>query len=285
MTVKRPNSSSRSAATAEWTEFSIDITSLLNNIHARNRLLIKLLHATGITPKELVELVVKDHNTRKKTLLIRSETTKNGQARRVQLSTQLSKELSLHTLSKAKHTHIFSTRQSPKLTTRRVEQVLKDASEQAGIQAVTPRDLRNNYLATARKTTRDDAQLKRITGLKTITKTRALDEEELSEIITTLATQPAREQALINALLQTSLSLTQLITLTKKDINTLTINNKLAEQLHTLATQPNQHIFSTRQSAQLTTRRAEQLIDRIGKDAEVELTSFRLTTTARGGGT
>lgn len=280
---KPKKSSGRRAAVQTKTDFSRDISLLLRNATPREQLLVRLLRETGITLKELTSLQKTDLNTHTQTILIRSENTKNELSRTISLSTQLARTLANHARTQPKE-HLFSTRQNTQLSTRRVEQIIADACTRAGIPRITARELRNTYLEAAAKTAKNDEQLQELTGLKTIKKDNVLTEKEQERIARVLKKEPAREQALISIILQTSLSLQETLTLTRKDIATLTITPQLAQTLRTLARKPEEQLFSTRQSTQLTTRRAEQLISTIGARAGIRLTSHQLRTTAQRGG-
>lgn len=284
MTARRPETGSSSAAAHQQADFSTDITRLLARTHGRDQLIIKLLHATGITPQELVELKTKDHERHTATLILRPETTKNGQARKIPLSTHLSAALATHAKGKRPDEHLFTTRQSPKLTTRRVEQLLENASEDSPI---TSRTLRNAYIEHAAKAAKNTAQLRTLTGLAAITKPRTLTTPERARLYNTLEKRPLREQALISIILDTGARLAETLQLTTGDLKgrklrlpgrTVTLNTTLTKLLHRQAPGP---FFPTRQSTQLTTRRAEQLISELGREAGIaDLTPNLLRATA-----
>ena len=274
-------------------DFSRDITLLYNQADHRTRLIIRLLWQAGLTPRELVSLQRRDLDTHARLLTIRPETTKHGTGREVKLSPSLTHALHTHTARKQPRDHVFSTRQSPQLTTRRVEQLVKHASKKASLD-YTPRDLRNAYLRTAATAAKDDRHLKQLTGLKTITKRAVLDKDQRDTLEHALESRPARTRGLIRLLLETGADLNDILNLRKHDLegrqltldqDTITISPRLARDLERLAAQTDTHLFRTRQSTQLTARRAEQLIGDTGKRAGIRgLTPRLLRNTARHGG-
>ncbi|MFP4523859.1 MAG: tyrosine-type recombinase/integrase [Candidatus Woesearchaeota archaeon] len=274
-------------------DFSRDITLLTTHADQRTRLIARLLWQAGLTPRELVNLQRRDLDTHAQTLTIRPETTKHGTGRTAKLSTRLARELATHTQHKRSREHLFTTRQSPQITTRRIEQLIKKAAEEAGVD-LTPRDLRNAYLQAAAKTANDDEELKRLTGLKSARKQAILSQEEQERLEKTLHKTSLRDKALANTILETGATLNDTLNLTGRDIKgrQLTLNQeritpstRLARDLARLATRPDDHLFRTRQSTQLTPRRAEQIIDGIGRRAGIRrLTPRLLRNTARSGG-
>ena len=280
---KTQKTGSRRAARQQTTDFSRDLSLLITHANDRESLLARLLAETGITPAELVSLRKTDLDTRTRQLRLRPENTKNGQARTITLSTQLTRNLAAQARTHP-HEHLFATRQSTQLSTRRVEQLIAAACERAGIPRITARDLRNNYLQAAAKNAKDNQELKELTGLKTITKDRALEQQEQARLEKALKKAPAREQALIGTLLETDMSLTQALGLRGEDISGLRISPRLSTTLRKLSREHHGDIFATRQSERLSTRRAEQLISAIGAKAKLRLSSKRLQATARNGG-
>lgn len=288
MRSQRPNTGSRRPLAANEPDISTVLSLLLNTTKGRDKLLLELLAQTGITPAELVELKKKDLKAHDNTLRLRAETTKNKLRRTIRLPQNLARRLLAHAHTHTKE-HVFCTRQSTKLTTRRIEQVLKDASKQAGLrQSITARDLRNNYLQAAKKHAKDDEELRKITGLKTISARTGLDEEQQEAVIKAAKESSPREEALIQALIHTQLSLAQTLALEKRHLNkdflrvagtNIPLPKGLSKQLQqlTLATDT-ATIFNGRQGP-LTQRRAEQLIKEIGKKAGLELTSHELRRT------
>lgn len=283
MSLKQQKSSSRRTATHSQ-DFSRAIALLTEQANKRDSLIIKLIATTGITPSELVTLQVRD--LRKQTLRIREENSKNAQTRVVALTPQVWRQLALHIATRKANDYVFSTRQSPQLTTRRVEQVFKDASKRAGIE-VTPRDLRTSYLEQATKSARTDQELQELTGLKSITKKSTLSSKQTEKLKSSLLT--SREQALVNLLLETAITTKEASELHTQDIKgqeiivsgrQVPISSSLSSQLLALAQQPDSHIFCTRQSPKLSQRRVEQIIVRAGTKVGLSISTRMLRATA-----
>lgn len=283
MSLKQQKSSSRRTA-AHLPDFSRAIALLTEQANKRDALIIKLIATTGITPSELVNLQVRD--LRKQTLRIREENSKNSQRRDIALTAQVWRQLALHVATRKATDYVFSTRQSPQLTTRRVEQVFKDASQRAGVQ-VTPRDLRQAYLQQAAQTARSDDELKELTGLKSITRKTTLSSTQTKKLLESKLTR--REHALVNLLLETAITTKEASRLHTRELKEqeiivsgrhIPISSSLSSQLSTLAEQPDSHIFCTRQSPKLSPRRVEQIIAQAGTKAGLSISTRLLRATA-----
>lgn len=68
--------------------------------------------------------------------------------------------------SKQPEEYLFSSRQSPKITTRRAEQLIKKAGEKAGIKQLKPETLRATAIITKAK--KNTEQAKQDAGIKNI---------------------------------------------------------------------------------------------------------------------
>ncbi|MBW2982682.1 tyrosine-type recombinase/integrase [Candidatus Woesearchaeota archaeon] len=293
MSLENRKSGRRRPEQLQQADFSRDITLLATHADPRTRLIARLLWHTGLTPRELVNLQRRDLDTHAQILTIRPENTKHGNGRTAKLSTRLARELNSRTKHKQPREHLFTTRQSPQLTTRRVEQLIKKAGKDAGVN-LTPRDLRNAYLHAAAKNAKDDEELKQLTGLKSARKQAILNQEEQERLEDTLNQTSLRDKALAKTILETGATLNDTLNLTEQDVKgrqltlnqeRITLSTQLARELEQLAKQTDNHLFRTRQSTQLTARRAEQVINDTGKRAGIRrLTPRLLRNTARRGG-
>jgi integrase len=297
MSLKMPNNGSRRAAIQKQIEFSREVRLLLEKTNARTGLLVRLLWQTGITPSELVNIKAQDLNTATQTLSVRSETTKNGIARTVKLTPELVRSLATLARATTAQDYLFSTRQSTQLCTRRVEQVLKEASEEAGL-SIRARDLRNDYISRAVHYAKDTQELKELTGLKTIQKDALLSEQEETRLARVIKQQAPRDQALLLLLSETGMHLGEALSLQKKQLlhgrislpeRTIILSSSLSSQLNQFSRQlereqsekEDEYLFSSRQSTQLGSRRSEQLISYLGQKAGIEnLTAQRLRATS-----
>ncbi|MBD3209365.1 tyrosine-type recombinase/integrase, partial [Candidatus Woesearchaeota archaeon] len=208
---KTPKNSSRDAAVRTRTDFSRDLSLLLQYANTRERLLLRLLAETGITLKELVNL--KKTSLRGRELAVAQRT--------ISLSTPLATKLAAYTRTQP-HDYLFSSRQTAQLTTRRVEQLIAAAAKEASVK-ITARDLRNAYLLAATQQARDTEELKELTGLKSITKERVLTKHELTRLNKVLKKTTKRDKALVKTILETGLSLQETLALTRKDLTTLAL--------------------------------------------------------------
>lgn len=289
MPLKLPKSSSRKAADTDSTMFSRDLSLLVSKANQRDSLIIRLLAATGINPSELAALRKEDFSAKKKQIILRSEDTKHGQRRVLRISKALCEDLVSYCMKASKSLYLFSTRQSPQLTVRRIEQVFKSASKDAKLKVpITPRDLRRVYILQAAKSTSSDKNLKKLTGLKSINKKDVLSLKEETKLTKAAKKASVRDSALLSLILELPLSASALTQLKKKDIaktsllvgtRSLAISSALSLQLSQLVASknPDEFIFSTRQSPSLTVRRVEQLIASYGKKVGIpKLTSLKI---------
>lgn len=261
MSTKHKNLSSRSSTAHLSTDFSLAIARLLEHVNARDQLVIRLVYETGITPRELVELKKTDIDFANKTLVLREETTKHHVSRHISCTLSLLKQLSNYAQTNNSE-YLFSTRQSTQLSTRRVEQIFKDASKEARLaQTLTPQDCRTHYIYLAKKQAQNEEELRTLTGLKSIQKRRTLTEHEFARLERTLKKAPQRTQDIVQELLSTGA--------------------KLGDYVNTIST-------GTHKVSQLTARRIEQIVSHIGIEAKIDrLTPEVLRATAlekKGGG-
>lgn len=265
MSTKRRKTSSRSSTAPLNTDFSLAIARLLEHTNTRDTLLVRLLVETGITPQELISLKKTDIEFPTQTLHLREETTKHHVSRRIQLTSSLTKNLLAYAHTTPRKTYLFSTRQSEQLSTRRIEQIFTDASKatfrQTGIdESIKPKDCRENYLTLAKKTARTKEELKTLTGLKSIQKRRTLNEKELSRLTHTLKKAPQRTQNIVKEFLNTGAKLSDYV-------------QKISSDTHKVS--------------QLSARRIEQIVSKIGTEAKIDRLTpevLRATALERNGG-
>lgn len=248
-----------------------------------DNLLADLMFSLGITVSEAISIEVGHIDFRKKILNIPLENTKNRISRSISLSADiiesLKKQIKLVSISN-KGPYLFFTRQSNKVTTRRVEQLFKEASTKK--LSVTPKTLREWSLKIASMSGVDFEEIKERTGIYSLRKSKLLDVGVVDKVASNL---PIRENLLISLFYKFGLDVTSIINLTKTQLQNIFQNTKLlskSEQnsiLKFLEEKSLQdYVFSTRQSEQISQRRIEQIIKNSFSQISEDVTSNTLLT-------
>ncbi len=120
---------------------------LASIIDARDKLMIRLLYETGCTPTELTKISVSD--IAGNSIKIKNEDTK--QLRFSKISGKLSKDLSLFIQGNklGKKDFILSTRQSKKISEKRVRQLVQIYTKKCNNRAINPMMFRYYHIAHA----------------------------------------------------------------------------------------------------------------------------------------
>lgn len=141
----------------------------------RDRLLIQTQYETGCTVSELVNL--KREDLKKHSILV--------DERECYVSEHLLEELAVY-LRRHQSSYVFTSRQQHKLTTKRVQQILKELLEEldAPIQKTTPHILRYTHIVHAAKQHIPLSSIMRQTGLA---------EQRLSQILTQAIPEQAND--------------------------------------------------------------------------------------------
>lgn len=266
------------------TDLKVDYGLFRKNLKSNSdKLLADLMFSLGITVSEAVSIEVGHIDFRKKILNIPKENTKNGISRSISLPTfiiePLKKQIKFVSISN-KGPYLFFTRQSDKVTTRRVEQLFKEASTKK--LSVTPKTLREWSLKIASLSGIDFEEIKERTGIYSLRKSKLLDVGVVDEVASNL---PIRENLLISLFYKFGLDVTSIINLTKTQLQNIFQNTKLlskSEQnliLKFLEEKSLQdYVFSTRQSEQISQRRIEQIIKNSFSQISEDVTSNTLLT-------
>ena len=115
-----------------------DIDKLLSSItNERDKLLVRILYESGCTLSEITEL---------KTNALHTDGTIQFSDRRANISPELAQEL-----IKQAATHIFHTRQTPTITAKRIQQILKPYIANVHKGKTTPHILRYSHVIHAYK--------------------------------------------------------------------------------------------------------------------------------------
>ena len=111
----------------------------------RDLLLLNILYETGCTVNELVNIKIQDIDFEKNTISFPPESTKSGKSRTSFISGTLARRIKNHKDSG----YLFTSRQSSKITTKRVRQIIQSYSKSAGLGKINPQVLRYTHIAHA----------------------------------------------------------------------------------------------------------------------------------------
>lgn len=241
---------------------------LFSSLGTRDKLLARLVFEIGCTVSELVSLKVRDIDFRTDALLL-------GPTRRpLRISEHLSYDLKQLCRGKQPADHLFSTRQSARLTPRRVQQVFKEVSRILEVET-TPQAVRAAWIRERLEAGDRQEAVLADAGISHYRRTRPLLTDETIE--KAIAAAPERTSLIIMITRETGFRLSRLLSLETKDIDTarktlsgVRISDGLCRRLAGFAQgkAPSDHLFSTRQSAVLSKQRVQQLLKPYGLRTE-----------------
>lgn len=141
-----------------------EIHKLLNSVSSkRDRLLIKILFETGCTVNELIQIKVKDVDSKKRTISFPASSTKSKRPKLSKISKSLLSEINKF----ADGVYLFSTRQSAMMTTKRVRQLIQFYGKKAGFPTkLNPQILRYSHIAHAVENSISLKAIQKQTGLE-----------------------------------------------------------------------------------------------------------------------
>jgi integrase/recombinase XerD len=115
----------------------------------RDDLIINLLYHLGCTVNELVNIKVDDLDFKHNHIHIRSESSRNKEAREVYISHTLLFKAKEFLATGSNPEYLIFTRQSPQMTTKRVRQIVEKYCSSAGIKDANPQILRYTHIVHA----------------------------------------------------------------------------------------------------------------------------------------
>lgn len=156
---------SRDAVYLTKEEISKLAGSIQNN---RDRILFEILYETGCTISELTQIRKKDFDFKNSTLTIPAENTRNNKARKNNLSTQIVKRIFLYLKKNRTKDFIFESRQSGRITERRVQQVIANYSIKSLSKRISPHDLRTTRIIHSFLDQRSIDDIEKVVGINNI---------------------------------------------------------------------------------------------------------------------
>ncbi len=183
----------------------IRVKSLLNS--TRDTLIFSILHELGLTISEIVDLKVLQIDFKNNTL--------NLPNRVISISESLINEINtyMHKVSPTKY--LFFSRQSPQITPRRIQQVLKNVSNILGYK-LTPSLLRKQVVARMIYEGKSSSEIKDFSGLKQVSTKYYLDNLEYKLLLENITDD--RDRLLVSFIYETGISAKQIVDLTFSDV-------------------------------------------------------------------
>lgn len=277
----------------DGSRFSRLVSKLLSVSDSRTSLLIRLLHETGMSCQDVTILKKEDLFLKEPKISIRREFGSYGKARVSLISKSLHRALLQHVSEKKPASFVFSSRQSASLSVRRVEQLLRKVSVMAQLKTpIKAKDFRNAYFSRATKIAKTSSTISSLTGLRSIGKKDILYKEHQKALFFALEKASLRDKVLVHLLLDAPLYASNLADLKVGKVQRggiyvndtfISLSSKVSLLLSEFVANKgvDEFIFSSRQSASLSVRRIEQILQSYAKKAGVaKLSSFTLRATA-----
>ncbi|MFP4111829.1 MAG: tyrosine-type recombinase/integrase [Candidatus Woesearchaeota archaeon] len=254
----------------------------------RDNLILSILRELGITISELVDLRVSQIDLAGQKLFLKDRT--------IPFSNKILKDIRAYIESYSPTEFLFFTRQSSKITPRRVQQLLKSVSAHIK-KDITPSILRKQAVSELLKKNVPVETVKELSGLKSLDKKRFLSETAFQKFYSSI--QDKRDKVIVKLFYETGITVSELSNLRKKEFDferrKITIHNdkrfasgelricrlskelssKLREIINSKEPYQSQSpfIFTSRQSTRLTGRRIQQILkfysEKSGQDIEV----------------
>jgi len=269
------------------------VSTLINSIHnKKERLIFRLFLGTGCTPTELINFKHDDFDFSKNILKIRAETTHNNKSRAISLSKKLS--LEVKEFGDEKKLFLFSSKLRPQLSKRTLHRIFEKYSAKFGIKIISA-DLRKFYVKNALGKKEPIKKIKSLTGLKRLDKKDYLAKKEFENIRKTVKNK--RDQLIFDILFEAGCTLKELVNIKVKDIKfsknsvkILAVNTKNKQQRAAAISKklslaikgfvrenrlnPQDCLFSTRQSKTITEERVFQIIKSYSKELSPQVLRY-----------
>jgi integrase len=247
---------------------STQVKALLNaHSNKRNNLLIRVLFELGCTVSELVNIKVEDINT--------NSIRVGKQKRSVELSIELREEIQDYLKAFPSSGFLFSTRQSPKIDVRRVQQLVRIYVKHK------PTELRHARIAELAKEN-GIKELKNICGLKGLKIKSILKNDEIQRLQKNISNK--EHHIAFNLLLETGCLISELVEFKVEDIKensvivgkakrNVSISDKLVSEINSFVRgkNGNEPLFKTRQSNKISDKRVFQILKNYGNAEGINL--------------
>lgn len=116
---------------------------------SRDLLMLDLLYFSGCTVNELINIRIKDIDFSRNTIRFPPESTKGNKTRISQIPKKLIRQIKEYLGTEKPVMYLFTSRQSSKITTKRVRQLIQSYSEKANLGRINPQVIRYTHIAHA----------------------------------------------------------------------------------------------------------------------------------------
>ena len=247
------------------------VNTVANALPNRDKLLLLTLYETACKVSEIVDIKIGD---------IEASSIKIKE-RVVKISPNLYKQLTNFQGEEGlgAESYLFSGRQSEKITTKRVRQIVQKATLSVG-KKINPEKIRQS--AIAEKLRKDKVEeVREEVGLKRLDKRKFAKKEDITKL--RKAIDNKRDSILLSLLLS-GLKSNEITKIHVGEINKLGLTESMKRRLHIFAKEnrlaENENLFLTRQNSSLTKERIFQIIAETGRAAGVEVSPRLLNNTA-----
>jgi integrase len=234
---------------------------------SREKLIFQILKETSCKVSELASIKTKDIS--KNSIKIKNRT--------VPISQNLYKTIQNQKINEE---FLFTTRQSSKISTKRIRQIVQSTSKEILGFSISPEQIRKLSIKQKLKT-RSLQKVKSQVGLKRLDKRKYLTQEQVKSLREKIT---SKRDALLVELLLHGLKSTQIANLKVEDLITLDIPSSLTEKIENYFLKNKvsygEYIFKTRQNSHLTRERIFQIIKSLGKQAGIKVSPQILNNTA-----
>jgi integrase len=132
----------------------------------KDRIIFDLLCETGCNLKQLTSMKVQDIDMENQTVHIQSDTSATRE-RTIRITHSLCSRIKDYSRKLPAQSNLFRSRQSQKISDKRIFQIIKSYSKKTGIK-VNPQILRNTYIANTIKQGLPEHEVCKITGIQTL---------------------------------------------------------------------------------------------------------------------
>jgi integrase len=245
------------------------VINLVKTLENREKAIFWILFESGCKVSELVDLRFSDFK----------EDSVEIDGRTVKISRSLCSFVS-KLLCDNVSDYLFSSRQSLKLTTKRVRQIVESCSRKLVGFRILPEDIRKLSIKEKLKK-KSVEEVKSEAGIKRLDKRKYLSLEDLEKFKSVISSQ---RDYLMFSLLFSGLKSSRIAKLKVSDINHLGISKTLFHRLEKYSQENSlsseDYLFLTRQETILTKERIFQIITTLGRAAKVEVSPRILNNTA-----
>jgi integrase len=238
----------------------------------RAKLFYKIIIETSCKTSEISGIKLKDISQNKIKFAKRSVSISNT------LSELIREYISEQNLSPKDY--LFLTRQSEKISPKRIRQIIHNSSKEKTGYKIDPKDLREYSIKNKLKI-KDVQEVKKEAGLKRLDKRKYLSNEQIKKLTENISD---KRTSLIFQLLLNNLKSSQIVDLKVEDILSLNLPKKLIEELENQAFSNKvsfgEYLFKTRQGTHLSKVMIFKIIKNIGKQIGIEVNPQVLNNTA-----